>query len=105
MSHRPRGRLETADGNFTFAAGGDRNQSSTASIAEVPFAPQNQRCLSAEAIEGVSVTDTRGRKHTPETRPNVLHRLAATGGEQYEQVYRLVTSFASRVKVSQRRLS
>jgi hypothetical protein len=42
-------------------------------------------------FEGVSITDIRGQKYTLETRPNFLYRLAATGGEPYEQVYRLVT--------------
>jgi hypothetical protein len=44
-----------------------------------------------DPFEGVSITDTRGRQYTLETRPNVLYRLVATGGEPYEQVYRLVT--------------
>ena len=41
-------------------------------------------------FEGQSVTDTAGRVHPLETRPNVLHRLAAAGSEGFEQIYRLV---------------
>jgi hypothetical protein len=39
---------------------------------------------------GESVVDVRGRRHVFETRPNVLYRLALSGGESYEQVYRIV---------------
>jgi hypothetical protein len=42
-----------------------------------------------EPFVGVSVTDTRGRKHTLETHPNALYRLAAAGSEGFEIVYRL----------------
>jgi hypothetical protein len=42
-----------------------------------------------ERFVGVSVTDTRGRKHTLETHPNALYRLAAAGSEGFEIVYRL----------------
>ena len=41
-------------------------------------------------FEGVSVTDTSGRKHILETRPNVLLRLSASGGDVFETVYRIV---------------
>jgi len=41
-------------------------------------------------FEGQSVTDTSGRAHEFETRPNVLYQLAAVGSEGFEQVYRLV---------------
>jgi hypothetical protein len=40
-------------------------------------------------FEGRTVTDKSGRNHALETRPNVLLRRAATGGEPYEQVYKL----------------
>ena len=42
-------------------------------------------------FEGVSITDNRGKNHDLEARPNVLYRLAATGGEPYEQIYKLLT--------------
>jgi hypothetical protein len=44
-----------------------------------------------KSFEGRSVTDTSGRTHYLETRPNVLFRLAASGGEPYESVYALTT--------------
>ncbi len=39
---------------------------------------------------GASVTDVYGTVHPFETRPNVLYRLDASGGETFEQVYRIV---------------
>ena len=42
-------------------------------------------------FEDVSITDVRGHSHDFETRPNVLYRLAASGGEPYEQIYKLLT--------------
>jgi hypothetical protein len=36
------------------------------------------------------VTDTDGKTHLLETRPNVLYRLSHTGGRSFEQVYRIV---------------
>lgn len=39
---------------------------------------------------GESVTDITGAHHLFETRPNVLYRLAASGGASFEQVYRIV---------------
>jgi len=42
-------------------------------------------------FEDVSIPDERGKKFVLETRPNVLFRRAAAGGEPYEQIYRLVT--------------
>jgi hypothetical protein len=42
-------------------------------------------------FEGRTFTDKSGRKHALETRPNVLYRRAAAGGEPYEQVYKLIT--------------
>ena len=39
---------------------------------------------------GEAVTDLSGRTHPFETRPNVLYRLDAVGGETFEQVYRIV---------------
>jgi hypothetical protein len=39
---------------------------------------------------GESVTDMSGRVWQLETRPNVLFRLNAAGGETFEQVYRIV---------------
>jgi len=39
---------------------------------------------------GVRITDARGRVYPLETRPNVLYRLDAAGGDTFEQVYRIV---------------
>jgi hypothetical protein len=44
-----------------------------------------------EPYVGLSVTDAEGRAHRLETRPNVLYRLSAAGGESYEEIYRLTT--------------
>lgn len=41
-------------------------------------------------FEGKSLSDTRGRKHSLETRPNKLYRLAHAGSEPYEMIYRLL---------------
>lgn len=43
-----------------------------------------------EPFVGQSVLDIAGRRHAFETRPNVLYRLDAAGGERFEQVYRIV---------------
>ena len=43
-----------------------------------------------QPFEGVSVTDVYGVVYPFETRPNVLYQLDATGGETFEQVYRIV---------------
>jgi hypothetical protein len=39
---------------------------------------------------GVEITDANGSSYTLETRPNVLYRLDAEGGDTFEQVYRIV---------------
>lgn len=36
------------------------------------------------------VTDIRGKKYVFETRPNTLYRISASGGDTFEQVYRIV---------------
>ena len=36
------------------------------------------------------VTDSRGKKYVFETNPNTLYRLAASGGDTFEQVYRII---------------
>ena len=41
-------------------------------------------------FDGVVITDTSGRQHLLETRPNVLHRLAASGDEGFVAVYRII---------------
>jgi hypothetical protein len=41
-------------------------------------------------FEGVVMTDAAGRRHLLETRPNTLLRLAATGGDVFESVYRII---------------
>ncbi len=43
-----------------------------------------------QPFAGQSVIDGHGTAHPFETRPNVLYRLDATGGETFEQVYRIV---------------
>lgn len=40
---------------------------------------------------GDALTDTRGKSHPFETDPNTLYRLAASGLDGFEQVYRIVT--------------
>ena len=39
---------------------------------------------------GQSVVDAKGKRHPFETDPNVLYRLADTGGSAFEDVYRIV---------------
>lgn len=39
---------------------------------------------------GKSVSDTRGKSYVFETNPNALYRLSASGGESFEQVYRII---------------
>jgi hypothetical protein len=39
---------------------------------------------------GAQITDARGQRYTLETRPNVLYRLNAAGGDTFEQVYKIV---------------
>jgi hypothetical protein len=39
---------------------------------------------------GVQITDAYGRAYPLETRPNVLYRLEAAGGDTFEQVYKIV---------------
>ena len=43
-----------------------------------------------DPFAGRSVTDATGRHHPFETRPNVLYRLASSGTETFEQIYRIV---------------
>jgi hypothetical protein len=38
----------------------------------------------------VVITDSAGRHHTLETRPNTLLRLASSGGDGFEAVYRII---------------
>ena len=37
-----------------------------------------------------SATDSRGKKYVFETNPNTLYRLTASGGDTFEQVYRII---------------
>lgn len=39
---------------------------------------------------GAKITDANGKVHTLETRPNVLYRLVNTGGETFEQIYKII---------------
>lgn len=43
------------------------------------------------AFVGRTVRDTSGKRHTFETDPNTLYRLAASGSEIFEDIYRLIT--------------
>lgn len=42
-------------------------------------------------FEGQSVIDADGKAHPLETDPNALYRIAAAGGEEFHQIYRLVS--------------
>jgi hypothetical protein len=42
------------------------------------------------AFAGRSVTDIAGKNRPFETRPNVLYRLASSGTETFEEVYRII---------------
>lgn len=39
---------------------------------------------------GKSATDTKGKSYIFETDPNAIYRLSASGGESFEQVYRII---------------
>jgi hypothetical protein len=41
-------------------------------------------------FDGVVITDTAGREHPLENRPNTLLRLASSGGDGFEAVYRII---------------
>jgi hypothetical protein len=43
-----------------------------------------------EPFKGQFVVDSKGQKYVFETRPNVLYRLAASGTESFEEIYRIV---------------
>lgn len=43
-----------------------------------------------EPFIGKSVTDSKKKKHVFETNPNALYRLAASGADTFEQVYRII---------------
>jgi hypothetical protein len=43
-----------------------------------------------QLFEGSKVEDIRGKSHPFETDPNTLYRLAHTGDETFEQVYRII---------------
>jgi hypothetical protein len=44
-----------------------------------------------EPYEGKSITDTSDRQHFFETRPNTLYRLLSAEGDNFLEVYRLIT--------------
>ena len=44
-----------------------------------------------DPFRGVSVKDTAGRRHFFETNPNALYRLAASGSEVFEQIYKIIS--------------
>lgn len=41
-------------------------------------------------FSGQSVIDAKGKAHPLESNPNMLHRLAAAGDEQFHEIYRLI---------------
>lgn len=53
------------------------------------FLESNDAAL-LKPFEGLAVTDTAKQKHTLETRPNVLLRLANAGGDADMKIYRLI---------------
>ena len=59
-------------------------------MAGVRWFVQTNDLRHLEPFVGKSVTDVTGKRHLFETRPNVLHRLANSGGSSFEDVYRLV---------------
>lgn len=59
-------------------------------MASVRWFVQTNDLHHLEPFTGKSVNDMLGKRFPFETRPNVLHRLANTGGDTFEQVYRIV---------------
>ena len=53
------------------------------------FLRSNDRSLLAPFV-GQSVTDVAGKSHPFETDPNVLYRITSTGGDTFEQIYRII---------------
>jgi hypothetical protein len=53
------------------------------------FLATNDRAI-LQPFAGQAVIDHNGKSHPFETNPNALYRLAAAGGETFEQVYRIV---------------
>lgn len=59
-------------------------------MAAVSKFMRNNDPASLSPFIGKFAIDNRGKRHTFETDPNTLYRLAASGGESFEQVYRIV---------------
>ena len=59
-------------------------------MAAVRWFVQTNGLHHLEPFVGKSVKDISGKRFPLETRPNVLHRLANSGGDTFEQVYRIV---------------
>ncbi len=59
-------------------------------MAGVRWFVQTNDLRHLEPFAGKSVKDVSGKRLPFETRPNVLHRLANSGGSSFEDVYRLV---------------
>ena len=53
------------------------------------FLETNRRSV-LDPFSGHSVHDVRGKDHPFEIRPNVLYRLAGSGEQSFEQIYRLI---------------
>lgn len=59
-------------------------------MAAVRWFVQTNDLRHLEPFAGKSVKDISGTRFPLETRPNVLHRLASSGGDSFEQIYRIV---------------
>jgi hypothetical protein len=59
-------------------------------MAAVRWFVQTNDLRHLEPFTGKSVKDISGKRFPLETRPNVLHRLANSGGSSFEDIYRLV---------------
>jgi hypothetical protein len=57
--------------------------------AVAKFLTTNSRAL-LSPFAGKSVADISGKRHPFETNPNTLYRLTSSGGDSFEQVYRIV---------------
>ncbi|HEY1708264.1 MAG TPA: hypothetical protein VGG10_08350 [Rhizomicrobium sp.] len=59
-------------------------------MAAVRWFVQTNNINLLKPFAGKAVRDSAGKSYPLETRPNVLHRLASSGGSSFEQVYRIV---------------
>lgn len=59
-------------------------------MAAVRWFLQTNELKHLEPFAGRFVKDTSGKRFPFETRPNVIHRLASSGGDSFEQIYRII---------------